>query len=92
MPPLAGACHVPAHHYDVENPVYTPQRIPQYRGNPFIEALPPIVGDRRDIAALLEPSRSSSSKRVWSTARKSKTSPGQWPRPAFRGLQRSVKD
>lgn len=46
--------------------IYTPQRIPQYRGNPFIEALPPTLDEDELLGKLFSVPEFDVSQRQWS--------------------------
>jgi hypothetical protein len=46
---------------------YTPQRIPQYRGNPLIEALPPIASDEELVDLLFDLPEFDAEQRGWLT-------------------------
>jgi hypothetical protein len=46
--------------------IYTPQRIPQFRGNPLIEALPPALDDDELLASLFSVPEFSEEQRGWS--------------------------
>ena len=48
--------------------IYTPQRIPQYRGNPFIEALPAIVDEDELLKSLFSVPEFDESQRDWNKA------------------------
>ena len=46
--------------------IYTPQRIPQYRGNPFIEALPQALGEDELLESLFSVPEFDEQQRFWS--------------------------
>lgn len=52
----------------VTNAIYTPQRIPQYRGNPLIEALPPSLDADAAVESLFQVPEFDAEQRDWSNA------------------------